>query len=271
MTEQPKYISSYDMVYVINLDRSPERYEKVKEQLNSFGIECRRFSAIDGHQVKLKNLQTEEEFFGIDIKNKFAQIKKSVTYKVTCNPSEENPAEFNYIGSTNHLRLTLSSGELGLWCSSVMLWKDIVNNDYKNIIVFEDDIIIKVDNFKQKLNDFITHIPATYDLAYIDMHHDRGTEIFLDNNPYVSKFSDDSLGWGTWSMIYNNKAIKSLLSLEHYSYSLDGFLWSLTTGLHHNSKECEDHAGFLEVYNSRIDFLDPDISGSEIQMMGRSW
>ncbi|MDR1560794.1 MAG: hypothetical protein LBS23_00340, partial [Holosporaceae bacterium] len=50
----------YDMVYVISLDRTPGRFENVKRQLDAARISHKRFSAVDGYELKLINLTSKE-------------------------------------------------------------------------------------------------------------------------------------------------------------------------------------------------------------------
>ena len=216
MKKEQKY-----KVYVLNLDRSLKRWENIEQQCQDAGIECLRFSAADGYKVKFKNLQTGLEYYGRDIKNKTIKIEKSIIYQITCNPNDNDPTIFNYKGSVNHLGVSLSAGELGIYCSYILIWKDIVKNNDDKVIVLEDDVILMGPNFKQKLENYIEHVPETFDLAYLSIHQDKGTQLPLLENNYVSIFSRDFIGWGTWSILYSNKAAKTLSSLDCYSYPID--------------------------------------------------
>jgi hypothetical protein len=47
----------FDKIYVINLDRRPDRYESFKKELSKYGIEnVERFSAIDGTTIMQNNI-----------------------------------------------------------------------------------------------------------------------------------------------------------------------------------------------------------------------
>jgi GR25 family glycosyltransferase involved in LPS biosynthesis len=57
---EEKKLENTPVVYVINLDRSHDRLEKMKAQLDALGIEFIRFRAIDGSKLKIVNLNTNE-------------------------------------------------------------------------------------------------------------------------------------------------------------------------------------------------------------------
>ena len=265
------YLKQTYKVYVINLDKSVERWKRISTDLDEVGIKYERFSAVNGNQVKLRNILTQEEFSGLDIKNKIAKIEKSVMYEVTCNSDDNNPTIFNYLGSFNHIKKGLSAGELGIWCSNIIIWKDIAKNNYKNAIILEDDVIIKKDIFKQGIHNFVTNVPKTFDIAYLDIHQYKGKQFPLVGNEYVNRFSDKSGGWGAWSILYNEKVINKLLALECYSYTVDDFFWSIITNKHYKKPECVDNSITLEVYTSSKDILDVSGNGSVICEMGRDF
>ena len=259
----------YDKIYIINLDISVRRCAVMNEQCNENEITCHRFSGIDGYKVKLKNLSTGREFFGVDIKNKTVKIDKSVTYKVTCDPDVDNSTEFNYLGSLNHLGLGASAGEIGIWCSYISIWKDIDKNNYKNIIILEDDVIFKK-NFTSNLNNFISNVPERYDLAFLDAFQHKGSQYSLAGNQYVKGFSSGSRCWGTHAIMYSAKAIKTLLSFNSYTSTVDEFLWDIIS----NPKQlesCVNNYINLEAYISSNDLLDTSTNGSIICGMGRDF
>lgn len=264
-----KYAAQGYKVYVINLPIANARREAMVKQLDEAGIEYEIFNATDGYKVKIKNLK--QEFFGSDIKNGSAKIEESVRHKITCNPDDENPLEFNYEGSVNHKLRTLSAGEIGIWCSYISIWKDAQKNGHTKIIIFEDDIVLKGNNPKQAIDNFVTHVPENFDLAYLDLHQVKGSQFALTDNEYVNKFSDDSFGYGTWSIMYSNIAIQKLLSLDYYTYPIDDYLWSLI-GRHDCVRNCYDpHVGLLTAYVSSVDLLDTlTLTGDySIHAMGR--
>ena len=253
-------------IYIINLDNSVDRWNKVKNTLDKAGIKYERFSAVDGYKIKIKNLQTEEEFFGEDIKNKIAKIDKSLNYKITCNPESNLPTEFIYQGG---LKKGISPGELGLWCSNKIIWDEAVQKSYKDVLILEDDIVIRTANLKKTIDDFAEHVPKSYDLAYLDVEQYQGKQYSLPGNNYVNGFDSNSAGYGTWSILYSNKGLKKLLSLGCYSYSIDDFIWSITRNTKYKRVECVNSDVTFEAYSSSIKILDTANENSIIGDMGR--
>ena len=257
-------------IYVINLERSVKRREDMIKQLDAAGIKYEIFNAVDGYKVKIKNLKTNEEFSGQDIRNGTAKIEKSLMYIITCDPENESPAQFYYSGSTkNSLNRGASAGELGVLCSNFLIWKGIEKH-HKKAIIFEDDLVFKK-NFKLNLEKFIAHVPETFDLAFIDLNQYKGTQYHLIGNEYVNSFGKGSGAWGAYAVMYSNKAVKTLLSSPCYSYTVDDFFWSVISNDVYKLPECIDQPLFLEAYASSYDLLDVTINGSVICEMGRDF
>ncbi len=94
----------FDKVYVLNLDRRPDRLEKVTKELNSFGIEFDRFSAVDGN-----NISDEEYDF-----SKFVSGKGMIENKYA----------------------------LACLRSHIEIIKDAKKNNYERVLIFEDDVYL---------------------------------------------------------------------------------------------------------------------------------
>jgi ankyrin repeat protein/GR25 family glycosyltransferase involved in LPS biosynthesis len=212
--------SSYDIAYIINLDRAKDRWNKVAPQLSRANIKYKRFKAIEGKDLLFKNALTNEIFNGNDLQNRSVSTAPNNVHQVICNPNENNPITFNYSG-----QLLKKPGEFGLWCSNKMIWLDALKNNYNNIIIFEDDIKIKVNNINEEIDVFITHLPANYDLGYLDFKPRNGTQYSLPGSKYVNGFDENFFSWGTHAIVFSKKAIKKLLSFSSYTGAIDIFYW----------------------------------------------
>jgi GR25 family glycosyltransferase involved in LPS biosynthesis len=259
----------YDKAIVINLDSSTERLAKITQQFNQAGVEFERFNAINGYSVVIKNLKTDKSFTGMDLKNKTAEIERFSEYKITCNPGEEKLVELNYYT----YKKKITAGELGIWCSAVSVWKYIQANNFNNTIIFEDDVIIKdATKFKNQLYNFITDLPSTYDIAYIDARQHKGKQKPLPNTKLINMFSDDSGTWGFWAAIFSKKAIDTLLPAPCYAEEIDNYLWHSRDADPEIRPKCLESPLSLELYISSIDLIDVHKTGSVICAMGRdSW
>jgi len=96
----------FDNIYVLNLDRRKDRYEKIKYKFDKFNIKFERFSAIDGDII------SDNEY---DFKNFTKQGLLENKYALAC------------------LR------------SHVEIIKDAKFKGYKRILIFEDDALISKD------------------------------------------------------------------------------------------------------------------------------
>ncbi len=103
-------------IYVINLDRSPNRLSYMDEQLSQVKMPFVRINAIDGRQIKPQVLQSYQQ-----------QSKRSWAHYAI-----------------------LSAGEIGCTLSWHNAWKIISNHKHKACIVLEDDIKIH-DSFKDTI------------------------------------------------------------------------------------------------------------------------
>ncbi len=61
-------------------------------------------------------------------------------------------------------------GAYGCQLSHSKIWQEIIDNNYQNTIIFEDDAIF-CENFTTLFSNFITNIPEDWDQAYIGGQH----------------------------------------------------------------------------------------------------
>lgn len=109
---------------------------EIKSSLDKEGIKHVRFSAVDGYKIKIRR-ENGEIFTGLDLKNgkKFRFGEK---YTVYC-PN----VSLTYKYSPSKEIRQLTAGELGIYCSHVEIWQDIMNNKYRSALVLEDDAKIE--------------------------------------------------------------------------------------------------------------------------------
>jgi collagen beta-1,O-galactosyltransferase len=97
----------FDQIFLINLERRPERREKMEEILRLVGIEFKRIEAIDGHKLSQKQI---------------SEIKFLPGY---FDPFHRRPMKL---------------GEIGCFLSHLKIWEEIVGNGLQRAIVLEDDV-----------------------------------------------------------------------------------------------------------------------------------
>ncbi|OYX11917.1 MAG: hypothetical protein B7Z16_17060, partial [Algoriphagus sp. 32-45-6] len=84
-------------IFILNLERSTQRWEKISKALDDAQIEYQRFNAVDGYKVGLINMVTNEYFKGADIINKNIVIQKNTPYKI---PYHTGPSFVEKLDST---------------------------------------------------------------------------------------------------------------------------------------------------------------------------
>jgi glycosyl transferase family 25 len=249
-----------DHAYVINLDIATKRWNSVSERLNQLNIKYSRFSATNGLLIKITETQTKEEFFGIDIKNKTNTIKEDITYNINCDPENQNSLNFAFKGYLNYIGNTISAGELGIWCSGLRALQDAKNNNYQQIIIFEDDVA-PYPNMQADLSTFLKYLPQTYDLAYIGVTL-LGKNNTIKINDFVNGFTRDAYGYGAYAVIFSNKAINKILSVKEYTLAIDRWFWCYSTGKinyqnnYFPNSKCNEYVDSLETYYSSVKMLD---------------
>lgn len=113
---------------VINLNRSIDRLNRVRDMFKENGIEnWVRIEAIDGRKVDKEDVDKNTTFFC----SKFC-----------------------------------GKGMVGCAMSHLKAWKYIVDNNLENVVILEDDAIF-IKDFKDKFNLLLQHTPNDYDVLYL--------------------------------------------------------------------------------------------------------
>lgn len=199
----------WSAVYVINLDRRPDRYQKVHALLDKSHIQHTRFSAVDGYKLRFKNPLWKRRFI--------IGIRPVVYY-----PSIPEAA-FRYDNMPFKRRRRLTPGELGCIYSHRAVWQDIVNKKCKMAIIFEDDIVIERD-FKKALYNLFRSIPIDAELVFIDfLYFSLVTKHFVEdrsgltpkvNGMFVDKIYNSNV-WGTHAYAVTLNGAKKLLQITN--------------------------------------------------------
>jgi GR25 family glycosyltransferase involved in LPS biosynthesis len=112
-----------DKIYVINLKKNTDRLEKFMENAKKANVNVERFDAIYGKELQ-----------------------------------KDHPDIFKYFVKDHKL----NPGQIGCALSHIKVWQDAIDNNYNNILVFEDDAIIP-ENFWNKFNKAYEELPKDWD------------------------------------------------------------------------------------------------------------
>ena len=184
----------FDKVYVINLKRRPERLQKISLILRLLGIKFRIFDAVDG------NALTDAEVARLHFL-----------------PGYEDP----------YAKRPMTKGEIGCFLSHYWIWRDIVDNKYQRVIVFEDDVRF-AENATVELNRVVEDLMKTqldWDLIYLGRKKmtPQGDEWYVPGHRYLS-----TVAYSYWTLGYalSQSGAQKLLNAkpEDKMMALDEFL-----------------------------------------------
>lgn len=250
-----------EKTYIINLDRSVKRWQEISKIFKEKDIEVSRFAATDGYEINIKNTKNNEEFKGSKLKTHPNLMHLNGQYEITCDPNNKiDPTKFSFnMRPINegfwYKGQSMSAGELGIWCSNVLIWKDIVKNQRANTIVFEDDARTFVPGFKNKLDELTNILPKDYDINYLRVHIDKGTLTPINN--LISKFNSKMQWAGLEAYTISLAGAQKLLNQKNYNAPIDVYLFM------------ESKYNGLESYTVLEDLMGAGTSLSELDAMGR--
>lgn len=172
-----------DKIYVIALDRKPDRYAKVKEQFDKIGIELTKFTATDGYDMEIIG-KNNTHFHGKDIKSGAVQFNFGEEYKILC-PT----LSFTYIPTGR----IYGAGALGCECSHREVWNSMIKNNVKYAMILEDDASIHQTKFLDQLNKLLKNTPAHWDLILLQVSPDSHLTPWIKYKKYTTIVNNFSL------------------------------------------------------------------------------
>lgn len=157
----------FDKIFIINLDRRKDRWDKMKLRLKKYNINnYERFVAIDGEHCQ----------------NKIHE-KHSIFCKMIQN-------------SLDNKRNPLLKGEVGLILSTIEVLKIAIKRNYKRILLLDDDILFH-NNFHNEFNKSIKKLKE-WKLLYLGSTYAFNTPIKM--NGLIGEIPKNiSRFWGTYA------------------------------------------------------------------------
>jgi GR25 family glycosyltransferase involved in LPS biosynthesis len=204
-----------DAVYVVNLNNDSACSQKIKNQLNKFNIKFQFFKIIDGSDINIVNIETGR---AEDKRHFHENCRRSVRYSV-----HGDRTEFKYSSGT---RKILGGEELSHILSHLKIIRDIVRNNYKKVIIFEDRIFFEK-NFSRNLKKTLKNAPDDTDMLFLDVgvYHDRSSPHFISpgellrcferlypDNEYIVRLNSENGGvFGSHAYVVNLDVAKKIL------------------------------------------------------------
>ena len=229
-------IKNVDFIYMINLDRRPEKLKQSFDQLALYNIVPFRFSAVNGKDKPLKEIAelgvtyTPDMAPNVNIPMHTPGGVWGTYYSEQDGPHHELIATPN----RNYFYYPLGKGELGCLLSHLSILKDAYDAGYNTIWVMEDDIQViqnphLISSLIKKLNGLVGK--NSWDILFTDQDtKDKNgnyvicrsyaprpnfspadPERFARTQEVGSKFRKVGARYGAYSIIINRCGIKKLL------------------------------------------------------------
>jgi GR25 family glycosyltransferase involved in LPS biosynthesis len=203
--------NNIDKIYVINLKKNQDRLEKFMENARKANVDVNRFDAVYGKEL-----------------------------------SKDHPDILKYFVKDHGL----SDGQIGCALSHIKIWEDAVKNNYKNILVFEDDAIIPKD-FWDKFNEAYNELHKDWNFSYLSLNWAYVRKI--SNNISKVIYKEGLYNLGTHAMIVNINKIAKLLNIK-INVPIDVFIKNNNKDLYyfHNMKLINDPSFESTIIGGRL-------------------
>lgn len=248
-------------VFVISLDRTPERYIRVQQQLAKDKIIHSRFSAIDGYDIKIVDKNTYTTFFGKDLKKGITSLIPGNVYYVYT-PSGII-THISKLVTDYNISHTMTAGEFGCFISHREIWNLMIKQNINYALVLEDDITL-INDFNTRLENMLKTLPKEWDIIYFFVAtHPLKEKYTILNNSNLEKFKADGYDVTlTAGYLINKDAAKKLYMLSNeFSLAVDDFISNQINALR------------IQAYKTSISYLTAPIGSnpedSTIYEMGR--
>ena len=147
--------SFFDKIYVLNLERRPDRWNKVKKSAQHFGIEIHRFNAFDGNDKPY--IAKFCEYLKLPFVNVPEKHTINSSFEFYRNYSTEM-SRIAYFEKNNQRKAIGSPGAWGYLLTMISILEDALNCNYEHILVLDDDVIFHK-NFNELFENIIAQIP----------------------------------------------------------------------------------------------------------------
>lgn len=153
-------------------------------------------------------------------------------------------------------------GELGIWISTINIWKYIIDNKIDRLLVLEDDIRLQ-DDFMKKFIKAAEELPENFDFLSLYYFEDQnaateGTDCGLE---YIHKSNNQfSAGQAIFYSLFGAKKLLKLIHRKGIEYTTDCFIFKQShLGLVNGFSIKQENTFFLKHDYHRVkSLIDPD-------------
>lgn len=266
-----------DFIYMINLDRRPERFARSKDALAPFGIVPYRFSAVNGWEEITPKALGE---LGIVFEPGIEEGPVCTVYR-HAGDKEYTSFEIMKEKGTAYYCHSLSRGAIGCLLSHLSILQHAYDSNYNTIWIMEDDIKIisnprELSYFVQTLN----QLAPDWDVFFTDNEIKGGNgepvpctvirprplvtlkplEYYLNRSYLTHDITKIGMRFGSASMIINRSGMKKLLDYfktykVYFPYDIDYFFVP-EINLYTSNRDIVTNISGGESDNARPSYLD---------------
>lgn len=189
-----------DFIYMINLDKRPEKFLIASSELNAFGIVPYRFSAVNGWELTTSDLNE----LGVKYHSSMKPTLWGTHYE-----DGQPEHEIMHVPGRNYFSHCMSRGAIGIVLSHCSILQDALDSGYETIWVMEDDVqVFKNPHLLSELIDKLNRItgPKGWDILFTDPDTKNNNGEYVPCRAYALLPDYDPLNP---SRFYNEKVIDS--------------------------------------------------------------
>lgn len=240
----PNGIANIDFIYVINLDKRPERVERTMQALQPFNIYPYRFSAVNGWELPFEALDE----LGVIYESWMPKGPICTVYRHVEGQEYQSFEVMKEEGVAYYCH-SLSRGAIGCLLSHLSILQDAYDAGYKTIWIMEDDVKVVANPHKLSfLLSSLNRQAPDWDILFTDNEIKGGdgrpvpctvirprplVEIlplsaYLTRTPLNRDITKIGMRFGSASMIINRSGIIKLLDYFktykiYFPYDIDYF------------------------------------------------
>jgi GR25 family glycosyltransferase involved in LPS biosynthesis len=154
----------FDNIYVINLDRSFSRWEKVMKACRETGINIERFSAVDGKNPEV--LKQYERYNSLPLRKNPSFIKKITSSKEYYLDFRHSIARIAFLEEKCNQHSIKSAGAYAYALTYIKILEDAIQKKYQNILILDDDVLLHK-NYNFLFRDSFKTLPNNWKLIML--------------------------------------------------------------------------------------------------------
>ena len=128
----------FDKIYVLNLDRRTDRWERISRDAAQLGLPLHRFSAVDGRTEPHSEDYAQYGRQPHPVVAKHLQLKSSFDFYRSY---RSDAARIQYFEQSKKRKTIGSPGAWGYLKTMIGILEDALENDYERILVLDDDVL----------------------------------------------------------------------------------------------------------------------------------